>query len=54
MHDKPSSDFRKAEVLKARLEETPVNIIKGFLQVKLESNIAFLPLGSPHEMDDFL
>ncbi|MCI55578.1 hypothetical protein A2U01_0076829, partial [Trifolium medium] len=36
MHDKSSSDIRKAEVLKARLKELPVNIIKGFLQVKLE------------------
>ncbi|PNX68789.1 hypothetical protein L195_g064139, partial [Trifolium pratense] len=32
MHDKPSSDIRKAEVFKARLKEFPVNIIKGFLK----------------------
>jgi len=54
MHDELYGGIGKFEVMKARTKELPVNIIKGFLKVKFESNIAFLFFGSPHEVNNFL
>jgi len=54
MHDELYGGIGKSEVMKARTKELPINIIKGFLKVKFESNKAFLSFGSPHEVNNFL
>ena len=50
MHDKLDGDVREAEILQARIKKVPINIIKSFLQIKLESHISFFLFGSSHVM----
>lgn len=54
MHDKFNCNIRKTEIKETRFEEIPVNIIKRFFQVKLESHVALFPFGSFHKMYDFV
>jgi hypothetical protein len=46
------SRIREAEVLEAKLEELPINIIKAFLKVKFGRNIVFIVFRSFHEIAD--
>lgn len=54
MHDELDCDVWKTEIMEARVMEIPIDIIKSFLQVKFESYVALLLLGSSHEVDNFL
>lgn len=54
MHDEFDGGVRKSEIMKTSIKKLPVNIVKCFLKIKLESNIAFLPLRFPHKVSNFL
>jgi len=54
MHDELDGDIRETKIMEERTKKIPIDVVKSFLQVKLESDITLLPFRSSHEVDDFV
>ena len=54
MHDELDGNVWEAKILQAKIKKIPIDVIKGFLKVELESHITFFLLRSSHVMKNFL
>jgi len=54
MHYELYGVLRETEIMEAILEEIPIDVVEGFLQVKLECYKPLFPFRSLHEMNYFL
>ena len=54
MHDELDGDVWESEIMEADVKEVPVDVIKGFFQIKFERYKTLLPFRALHKVDYFL
>jgi len=54
VHDELDGDVRKTKIMEARAKEIPVDVVKGFFQIKFESYKPVLPFRPLHEMKYYI